>query len=360
MGSLAVARPMKRSWSSELWEFERSAEKRDEGRVILGVDGGATSTVAVCIAVPHTASFQEPPAVVARAETSGSNKNSVGGDAAKLALERVLAEVLMKARRNRSAVHGVCLALSGVNNLSDQQCLLNWLREIFSGDLYLAVYNDSVAALASGTLGRPYGCVLVAGTGAIAFGVSEDGREARAAGVGPLLGEPGSGYSISQQALAAIMRAYDGRGPPTSLSKAVLEKLELSSPEDIIGWMYKDYSWGRIAALVPIVKACAAMGDPEARKVLNVAVDELVVSVKAVVRSLNLAGEDGTKPFPFVMVGGVLEIDNGWDLRTQLVDHIQSLYPSVQPIEPKIEPALGAAMLAWYASPEMSKETVHS
>eukprot|EP00250_Pteridium_aquilinum_P011327 c19993_g1_i2 orf=412-1338(-) len=287
---------MKWSRNCELWEFEGelASNADEEGRVIVGVDGGATSTVCVCIAMPDCSSFLEPPPVLARAETTGSNRNSIGDDAAKLALERVLAEALMKALRHRSAVRAVCLAVSGVNSFSDQQCLLHWLREIFPGDVELAVYNDSVAALASGTLGRLHGCVLVAGTGAIAFGVSEDGCEARAAGVGPLLGEPGSGYSISQQALAAVMRAHDGRGPPTSLLNAVLERLELSSPEEIIGWVYRDLSWARIASIVPTVKACAAMGDPEARKVLMTAVDELATSVMAVVRRLNLAGKDRT------------------------------------------------------------------
>ena len=65
-------------------------------------------------------------------------------------------------------------------------------REIFAEGVMLLVHNDSVTALASGTLGRLYGgCVLIAGTGSIAFGVSEAGQEARAAGVGALLGDQG-------------------------------------------------------------------------------------------------------------------------------------------------------------------------
>lgn len=53
------------------------------------------------------------------------------------------------------------------------------------------VENDSVAALASGTMGKLHGCVLIAGTGSIAYGFAEDGREARAAGAGPVLGDWG-------------------------------------------------------------------------------------------------------------------------------------------------------------------------
>lgn len=52
-----------------------------------------------------------------------------------------------------------------------------------------------MAALASGTMGKLHGCVLIAGTGTIAFGFTEDGREARAAGAGPILGDWGRYFS---------------------------------------------------------------------------------------------------------------------------------------------------------------------
>lgn len=48
-----------------------------------------------------------------------------------------------------------------------------------------------MAALACGTMGKLHGCVLIAGTGTIAYGFTEDGREARAAGAGPVLGDWG-------------------------------------------------------------------------------------------------------------------------------------------------------------------------
>lgn len=40
-------------------------------------------------------------------------------------------------------------------------------------------------------MGKLHGCVLIAGTGTIAYGFTEDGREARAAGAGPILGDWG-------------------------------------------------------------------------------------------------------------------------------------------------------------------------
>lgn len=46
-----------------------------------------------------------------------------------------------------------------------------------------------------------------------------------------------SGYGIAAQALTAVIRAYDGRGPPTMLTTRILKALGLSSPEEIIGYM---------------------------------------------------------------------------------------------------------------------------
>jgi len=47
------------------------------------------------------------------------------------------------------------------------------------------------------------------------------------------------------------------------------------------------------------------------------------------------------------MVGGVLDPDNGWDIRKSLVEKVLKMFPGAQPIIPKLEPAFGSAMLAW-------------
>lgn len=64
----------------------------------------------------------------------------------------------------------------------------------------------------------------------------------------------------------------------------------------VCSWAYADSSWARVAALVPTVKKCAAAGDVVADRVLREAVEELVLSVRAVVKALALSGE-GTNCF---------------------------------------------------------------
>lgn len=250
------------------------------------------------------------------------------------------------ANTDRSAVVAVCLSVSGVNHPSDQQRMLDWICNLFPRNAKFYVENDAVAALASGTMGKLHGCVLIAGTGSIAYGVTEDGKVARAAGAGPVLGDWGSGYGIAAQALTAVIKSHDGRGPQTNLTRDIIRKLEISSPDELIGWAYADPSWARIAALVPVVVSAAEDGDKVANTILHDAVQELAESVVAVVRRLTLCGEDGKDQFPLVLVGGVLEGNKKWDISGEVIKCISKVFPGVCPIRPEVEPAIGAALLA--------------
>ncbi|MBA0571737.1 hypothetical protein Golob_002112, partial [Gossypium lobatum] len=244
---------MKRYRNGEIWDFEHEVAVATNRPVILGLDGGTTSTVCICMPImPFSDALPDPLPVLARAVAGCSNHNSVGDvllvhaivldvnflyiteTAARETLEQVMADALSKSGSNRSAVRAVCLAVSGVNHPTDQQRILTWLRDIFPTQVKLYVRNDAVAALASGTMGKLHGCVLIAGTGTIAYGFTEDGREARAAGAGPVLGDWGSGYGIAALALTAVIRAHDGRGPHTMLTSTILQTLGLSSADELI------------------------------------------------------------------------------------------------------------------------------
>ncbi|XP_024992793.1 N-acetyl-D-glucosamine kinase-like [Cynara cardunculus var. scolymus] len=352
---------MKRYRNGEIWDFEQevSGEMGGGQKLILGLDGGTTNTVCICMPIiPFTPNHHspDPPPVYARAVAGCSNHNSVGEIAARETLEQVMAEALSKSGSTRTAVRAVCLAVSGVNHPTDQQRILDWLRDIFPSDVEFFVENDSVAALASGTMGKLHGCVLISGTGTIAYGYTEDGREARASGAGPILGDWGSGYGIAAKALTAVIRASDGRGPQTMLTRTILHELQYSSPDELIGWTYADPSWARIATLVPVVISCAEAGDQVANDILIHAVKELASSVKAVVHRLGLCGKDGNDTFPLVMVGGVLEANRRWDIGKEVISCIAKDFPGMLPIRPKVEPAVGAALLAWNYIIEQSRQ----
>ena len=78
--------------------------------------------------------------------------------------------------------------------------------------------NDSFIALRAGA-SRPYGVVVIAGTGHVAAGRDPAGRTVRTLGLGPMYGDFGSATDVAEKAVRAVADAYTGRGPATSLSR---------------------------------------------------------------------------------------------------------------------------------------------
>ncbi|MBE3115237.1 MAG: hypothetical protein IMZ59_06940, partial [Actinobacteria bacterium] len=104
--------------------------------------------------------------------------------------------------------------------------------------------------------------IIIAGAGSNCFGINEEGKEAGASGWDFILADEGSGYSVGLKALKAIMKAYDGRGEKTLLSKTILEKLDLNEIPDLIKWAYGGlFSKDKISRLAETVGNTAKMGD---------------------------------------------------------------------------------------------------
>lgn len=82
---------MKRCRNGELWDFEHEILGGDD--IILGIDGGTTSTVCVCIALsdPRVVSPSMSCPILARVVGGCSNHNSVGGTLLSLSFLSVLA-----------------------------------------------------------------------------------------------------------------------------------------------------------------------------------------------------------------------------------------------------------------------------
>src|SRR5262249_47505015 len=155
--------------------------------------------------------------------------------------------------------------MSGVDRPADRAVAESFARAALP-DTRAIICNDAIAALYSG-VGKAEGIVVIAGTGSIIYGFTPDGRSMRAGGWGYHLGDEGSGWWLAEQALFAIVRAHDGRGPVTELTTRILAYLQLQQPEDLISWAYSP-TWTRdnVASLAPIVLEVAKAGDQVALK----------------------------------------------------------------------------------------------
>ncbi|MCD6289330.1 MAG: ATPase [Anaerolineae bacterium] len=301
-------------------------------RLVIGVDGGGTKTVAVVM--------DERKVVRGRGQGPSSNHNNVGPEATAAALRQAIQQAIAEANADLEDVVGICLCLAGVDRPADHALITELVRGIYPFPRII-IHNDAVGALAAGT-GRLLGVVVIAGTGSIAYGFDRRGRSARAAGWGALLADYGGGFWIGMEALHAVVRAEDGRGPETKLTHRILAQLKLRAPRDLIPWTYEQpFTWHRFAALASVVTEVARSGDPVARDILRRAGHHLADSGLAVIRRLHMQDE----PFDFVLAGSVWQA--GDLVQAPMREAVLAQAPHARFVIPTRTPAEGAALLAW-------------
>jgi len=125
------------------------------------------------------------------------------------------------------------------------------------------------------------GVLLVAGTGSIAWARDGTGAVCRVGGWGALLGDEGSGYAVGLAGLRAVVRARDGRGPPTALSTSLSTHCGATSGHDLADWAARSTKAG-IAGLAPLVVQAADAGDVVGTEIIERAVSDLVAHVRVV------------------------------------------------------------------------------
>jgi N-acetylglucosamine kinase-like BadF-type ATPase len=295
---------------------------------VLGIDVGGTKTVCFL--------GDEQGQVVAAARGPGANLQAVG----ELALEKVLHGVMEEALpRHHAPPAAICLGIAGVDR-PDDAAVVHGIMSRIGFNTRILVVNDALIALRA-AIATDAGIVIVAGTGSIAYGCDRDGYAARAGGWGHVLGDEGSGYWIGRLAMRAIVRAADGRGAPTSLTKRVLAHFGVDRPEELLQSVYrKDVEPAAVAALATHVQQAHTDGDAVATAILVRAAHELVAAASSVTTHLNL----GDEPFSFVLSGGMFKAVP-W-LGEELTRRLPAVAPRSCAILLDVEPAFGAVRIA--------------
>src|SRR5882672_3581108 len=234
---------------------------------VLGIDAGGTKTV--CLLA------DERGKILAEGRGPGANLHSAG----ELEVEKVLHEVMEDAIGDRDITPAaICLGIAGVDRDDEARTVRAIMRRIGHKSRVLVV-NDALIALVAGAKDAP-GIVIIAGTGSIVYGRNAGGQAARAGGWGHMIGDEGSGYWIGREAVAAVMRAADGRGPATRLSDDILAHFSVNDVSRLPRIVYdREIPRMRVAALGPIVEGAASEGDAVAMRILERAVDELMLVV---------------------------------------------------------------------------------
>jgi len=265
------------------------------GRYVLGIDGGATKTLAAVLDLEqHTTHL---------AHGGPSNEDAVGTQAAVQALLDVADLALARAGIEQRELATAVLAVAG----TDTDAIARQVRAARSDDWI--VVNDVVGAWAAATGARP-GIGAISGTGSNVFGVGPEGRAWRVGGWGHLLGDEGSGYWLGAESIRAALRDRDGSGPQTALSRAAVEFFAVPSVEALAALVYsKPLTKGEVASFAIETAKLAERGDTIACELYRRGACELAAQIRTVIErtGLSASGDGSTSArspgFPVGLIG---------------------------------------------------------
>jgi N-acetylglucosamine kinase-like BadF-type ATPase len=203
----------------------------------------------------------------------------------------------------------------------------------------VSVGNDTFAVLRAGT-DRGWGVAIVCGSGINCLGVAPDGRQTRFPALGEITGDWGGGYDVGVAGVSAAARSEDGRGPRTSLERAVPAQFGLETPSQLAEAIHRGrISRARIIDLAPVVVA-AAQSDGVAAGIMDRLADEIVALTRVALERLNLTREH----VEVLLGGGLVDAADG-----PLVDAVAALVREVAPAamvkSTSSPPIVGAALL---------------
>ncbi len=304
---------------------------------ILGVDGGGTKTTAQ---IADTSGKK-----IAQAVSGSSSHKSVG---MKRAIENLNIAVFnaITSLNVSNSINFIssCFGFAGNNTGKDpetyKEIVFNSKLNSYLNSKRTIICNDSRIGLEAGSESKNK-IILIAGTGSNCFGVNKAGKQAGAAGWDYILADDGSGYQVGLKALRAIIKAYDGRGRKTLLSKTILKEIKLKNISDLIEWVHKQpFSKAKIGELAKTVCITAGVGDEVSIDILSQEAEEAVISVITVAHKLGF--ED--RIFDLVLVGGLFKCEKYF--KNIVMNKLKESFSKINFIPLTGDPVEGAIKLA--------------
>lgn len=295
---------------------------------VLGADGGNSKTDLVLA----TGAGE----VLARVTGRGT-RPSINGLPATVsglaALARSAVEVAHLPANTRIDVGSFYLA--NVDFVDEETAMHAALTDLHIAEL-IEVRNDTLAVLKAGSE-RGWGIAVVGGAGINAIGVHPDGRQERFLGIGEMSGDWGGGRAVSVAALAAAVRAGDGRGEPTRLREVVAATFGAAVDDVAIAADRGEITDRQLFDFAPVVFQAATDGDHAAVSIVHRLADEVVSFVGALVRRMDLSTSDAD----IVLGGGTLQSGHQV-LHRRITDRVHALAPNLQVIVLDLPPVAGA------------------
>jgi len=298
--------------------------------IVIGIDGGGSKT--------HAMVADEQGRTIAETVGPGSAVRPGRAEHSATVIAEVVRDALASCEMTHVTPRVLSIGVAGAGRETERNAL--W-QALVSRDLAaeLVIHSDFSIALDDAFADGP-GVLLISGTGSVAFGRGPTGATSRCGGWGPVCGDEGSGAWIGRRALSVVTAAADGREPETALTGAILTAAQINETSDLIGWA-ANAAPAQLASLAPVVLSVADAGDLRANAIVSLAVEELVLHVRALARQLF---GDERAALPIALSGGMLS--RGTTLRKRLEHRLKSAVPGGQLRTDVVIPARGAVRAA--------------
>jgi len=298
--------------------------------IVIGIDGGGSKT--------HAMVADESGRVLGETIGPGSAIRPGQAEHSANVITDVVRDALASCEMTHVTPRAICVGVAGAGRETERQALWQALvaRDLASE---LVIHSDFSIAL-DDAFGDGPGVLLISGTGSVAYGRSPTGATARCGGWGPAAGDEGSGAWIGRKALSVVTAAADGREPETALTGAVLTAAQVNETADLVGWA-AEATPATLATLAPVVLTVAETGDLRANAIVTLAVEELMLHVRALARKLFV---DERAALPVALSGGMLP--RGGTLRKRLEHRLKSAVPGAQIATEPVIAARGAVRAA--------------
>ncbi len=245
----------------------------------IGIDGGGTKTAVVI--------GKNDGVCLSTLEKSGCSHKTIGVDGVVSIISDSIIEITKSIGASIDECAGCCIGLPCFGEAPEADAEITERLKMAFPRIPMLIVNDVVVGWA-GSLECSEGVHLVAGTGAISYGRTNDGREARANGWSEFFGDEGSCYWIGKQAMSLFSQQADGRKPKGALYEIVRNELNLKSDLEFIDVVENNYAPYRdkVASFQLFAQKAALLGDNEAKKLYFRAAQYLADSAFAIIKKL--------------------------------------------------------------------------
>ena len=313
-------------------------EPRQQPVLAVGVDGGGTHTRVLIVDGEGRR--------LGEGESGSGNLHDVGPERLFQHIDEAWRAAWTAAGEEPRVADRAFCAMASVGTAPNRDTVQGIVAEVGLAPLAQVDVDIDLLSALSGGLGGRDGIAIIAGTGSSCFGRDASGRTFQSGGWGSMLDDVGSATWLGTQAMVAAIRAFDGRGPATSLEERVVAHFALDNMRELLPKIDGGGdARSKRAQLARLVTSAAVEGDEVANGLLARGADALAECVEAVWRTLDFGGAQ----VEVVATGGLVENVSAY--RELVHAAVVRRVSSAVCVLPRTSNLVGAALVALARAP---------